>query len=150
VPTEPWRWDSPVTLGTKFRSDAAGRITAIRYWKASASDTGSHIGVLYNSAGQLLAQAVFPATATTGWQTATFATPVTIAANTTYVAAYWSNSGWSSDGTYFLNQGADAPPLHALRSGVDGPNGLYAYGSAPTFPTASRGANYWVDVVYAP
>ena len=37
-------------------------------------------------------------------------------------------------------------PLTAQASG-----GVYAYGSASTFPTSSYNAsNYWVDVIYSP
>ncbi|HUM67007.1 MAG TPA: hypothetical protein PLV32_14205, partial [Chitinophagaceae bacterium] len=40
-------------------------------------------------------------------------------------------------------------PLRALANGEDGPNGIYAYTSSPSFPTnASQTNNYWVDVVY--
>jgi len=43
----------------------------------------------------------------------------------------------------------DNPPLHALRSGQSGGNGVYAYGTTSTFPTNSfKAANYWVDVVF--
>ena len=38
-------------------------------------------------------------------------------------------------------------PLHALKSGVDGPNGVY--GDAGTFPSNTFvDDNYWVDVVF--
>ena len=150
VPTEPWRLDSALTLGVKFRSDAAGQITGIRFWKASAKDSGTHVGLLYSSTGTLLAQATFTGESTSGWQQVNFATPVAITPGVTYVAAYYSTSGWSADGSYFLNKGADSPPLRALRSGVDGPNGVYSYGNPARFPVSSRGANYWVDIVFAP
>jgi hypothetical protein len=39
--------------------------------------------------------------------------------------------------------------LHALADGVDGPNGVYAYGSTSSFPNQTWNAsNYWVDVVF--
>jgi hypothetical protein len=148
APTEPWRSDSPLTLGVKFRSDTAGKITGVRFWKASGSDSGTHVGLLYTNTGTVLAQATFTAESTGGWQHVKFAAPVAISPGVTYIAAYYSTSGWSADGTYFLSKGADAPPLHALRSGVDGANGLYSYGSPARFPVSSRGANYWVDVVF--
>jgi len=45
--------------------------------------------------------------------------------------------------------GADNPPLHALADGRDGPNGVYSYSSASTFPSSSFSAsNYWVDMVF--
>ena len=44
----------------------------------------------------------------------------------------------------------DRAPLHALRDGVSGGNGVYAYGATSTFPEDSwDSANYWVDVVFA-
>ena len=43
----------------------------------------------------------------------------------------------------------DNPPLHALANGTSA-NGVYAYGAASGFPTASwDAANYWVDVLFA-
>ena len=51
------------------------------------------------------------------------------------------------NGDYFAAS-TDNAPLHALRDGLDGPNGLYAYG-ASAFPTQSyHSSNYWVDVVF--
>ena len=50
----------------------------------------------------------------------------------------------------FLSGGADNGLLHALATGIDGPNGVYAYG-AGGFPSQTYNAsNYWVDVVYTP
>jgi hypothetical protein len=41
--------------------------------------------------------------------------------------------------------------LHALPSGVDGGNGVFAYGPTTAFPTQTFfDANYWVDVVFRP
>ena len=79
-----------------------------------------------------------------------FSSGIAILPNTTYVAAYFSSSGFAYDGDYFTNIGVDSAPLHALRSGVDGPNGLYVYASSPQFPRSSyNNANYWVDVVFS-
>ncbi len=50
--------DSPVELGVKFRSDVAGTITGIRFYKAS-TNTGTHVGNLWSSSGTLLATATF-------------------------------------------------------------------------------------------
>jgi hypothetical protein len=148
TPDEPWRADGPVTLGVKFRSDVAGQITGVRFWKASSYDNGMHIGLLYTTTGALLAQATFTGESTAGWQRVNFSAPVTISPGTTYIAAYYSVTGWSADGTYFLSNGADAPPLHALKTGVDGSNGLYSYGNPARLPISSRSANYGVDVLF--
>ena len=143
--------DSPVELGVEFRSDVAGWITAIRFYKASAN-TGTHVGNLWSSTGTRLASATFAGEGASGWQQVDFATPVAIAANTTYVASYFCPNGhYSADLNYFAGKGVDAPPLHALADGVTGDNGVYAYGASSSFPALSWNAsNYYVDVVFTP
>jgi hypothetical protein len=79
-----------------------------------------------------------------------FSAPVAIAANTVYVASYHAPAGnYAGDTGFFVTAGVDNPPLHALRDGVSGGNGVYTYGGAPAFPTQTYNAsNYWVDVVF--
>ncbi|KAA0271696.1 MAG: DUF4082 domain-containing protein [Acidobacteria bacterium] len=138
-----------VELGVKFRSDIAGEITGIRFYKGAAN-TGTHVGHLWSASGALLAQATFTGESATGWQEAELDVPVAIEADTTYVASYHAPSGnYAATGGAFAGQGVDAPPLHALADGVDGANGVYAYGPAGVFPTSTFNAtNYWVDVVF--
>ena len=76
-----------VELGVKFGSDVAGWITGIRFYKGPGN-TGTHIGHLWTSNGTRLASATFTNETASGWQQVSFATPVAIAANTTYVASY--------------------------------------------------------------
>jgi hypothetical protein len=150
TPDLAWVQDSPVTVGVKFRADTGGTISGIRFYKGTGNN-GIHTGLLYSSAGAVLGQAQFTAETGSGWQTVTFATPVAITANTTYIAAYWSTSGYADSRSFFTSRGADNAPLHALKSGVDGLNGVYAYGGSPTFPANSwQDSNYWVDVVFNP
>jgi hypothetical protein len=142
--------DSAVELGVKFSSDVAGSITGVRFYKASAN-TGTHVGNLWTSTGTLLATATFTGETASGWQQVTFATPVSITANTVYVASYHANTGhYSFDNNCFSANGVDNPPLHALATGVSGGNGVYAYGSSSAFPNqvSSTARNYWVDVVW--
>ena len=140
--------DSAVELGVKFRSDTAGYITGIRFYKAS-TNTGTHVGNLWTSTGTRLATATFTNETASGWQQVNFTTPVAITANTVYVASYHTNTGhYSENQNYFTGKGMDSPPLHALASGVSGVNGVYAYGSGSNFPRLGwRNCNYWVDVV---
>jgi Domain of unknown function (DUF4082) len=148
VPGTPWHADSTMRAGLKVRSDVAETINGIRFYKG-AGNNGTHIGLLYSSTGSLLAQATFTDQTTSGWQQVNFSAPVWISANNTYVAAFFSTTGFAYDSGYFTASRAGNAPLHALQSGVDGPNGLYLYGSAAQFPTLSYGdANYWVDVVF--
>ncbi len=90
-----------------------------------------------------------------------FAQPVAVQPNTTYVASYYAPNGhYAATSEYFYrspspgpNGGAlaDAPPLHAVRNSGTTVNGLYGYGSSSVFPTASyKASNYWVDVNFSP
>ncbi len=137
-----------VELGVKFRSDVAGIVKGIRFYKG-AGNTGAHVGKLWSSAGQLLATANFAGETASGWQQVNFSAPVAISANTVYVASYFApNGGYAFNGGYFATQGVDNAPLHALQTGVSGGNGVFLYGASGGFPTDSFNAsNYWVDVV---
>jgi hypothetical protein len=139
----------PVELGVKFRADVDGMIKGIRFYK-SPNNTGTHVGTLWSSTGQQLARATFSNETASGWQQANFATPVTITANATYVVSYHTHVGhYSIDEGYFATTGIDNPPLHALRDGVSGGNGVYTYSPTPSFPISSfASSNYWVDVLF--
>ena len=143
--------DKAAELGVKFRSDVAGTITGIRFYKGVAN-TGTHVGSLWTSTGTRLASATFTGETASGWQQVSFATPVPITAGTIYVASYHCPAGhYSADAGYFATSGVDRAPLHLLANGVSGGNGVYRYGPARTFPNQSwNAANYWVDVVFAP
>lgn len=138
--------DGPLELGVSFKSDTAGTITGIRFYK-SANNTGLHTGHLWSSTGTLLAAVTFSGETASGWQQANFSKPVSIAANTVYVASYQSANGhWSVNWQYFASSGHNNPPLHALRNGSGTPDG--GWGTAGTFPHNTNGSNYWVDVVF--
>ena len=135
-----------VELGVKFRSTTAGLIKAVRFYKGS-TNTGTHTGSLWTSTGTQLATGTFSAESSSGWQTLTLASPVSVAANTTYVASYHTTTGnYSADAGGF-SSAVTRGPLSALRDGEDGGNGVYKYG-ARAFPSTASGANYYVDVVY--
>jgi hypothetical protein len=139
---------SSVELGVKFTADYNGSITGIRFYK-SALNTGTHVGSLWSSAGTRLAQVTFANETASGWQTATFASPVSVTAGTTYVASYFAPAGHYSGTTMGLDTGVDNAPLHAVANSTSA-NGVYRYGTASGFPTNTYGAsNYWVDVTYA-
>ena len=141
--------DQPVELGVKFRSAVDGRITGIRFYKAT-SNTGTHVGNLWTTNGDLLATATFANETESGWQQVIFSTPVAISANTVYVASYHTDTGhYCADAGYFSEHSQDNYPLHALADGESGGNGVYSYGASSSFPDQTwLAANYWVDVVF--
>ena len=140
-----------IELGVKFRSAVPGAVTGIRFYKG-AGNTGTHTGHLWTSSGTLLASVTFTQETATGWQTARFAQPVTIAPGTVYVASYFAPSGrYAGVSSYFATSGRSAPPLYALRDGEQGGNGVYARATAPAFPASTNAANnYFVDVLFSP
>ena len=145
---------SAVEVGVKFRSDQAGFITGLRFYKTSGN-TGTHVGHLWAADGTQLAEATFSGETASGWQEVSLDSPVAIDANTTYVASYHApNGNYAASDNYFATGGFDSAPLHALGDGVDGPNGIYKYGpSGGLFsgggPDTFQSSNYGVDVVFA-
>ncbi|WP_239082404.1 DUF4082 domain-containing protein [Actinoplanes teichomyceticus] len=139
---------SPNELGAKFQVAVPAQVTGVRFYK-SAANTGTHVGKLWTTGGRLLAQGTFGNESATGWQTMSFAKPVSISANTTYVVSYYTPTGhYSYSSAYFTAKGAGEGVVRQLQSGVSGSNGVYRYGAGGGFPTLSWGdTNYWVDVV---
>lgn len=142
TPTTPEVDDAtPLALGVRFSSDTAGQITGIRFFKSSGN-TGTHTGSLYSLTGQLLASITFSNESSTGWQTASFSQPVTIQADTQYIAAYKSSTGKYSYTAGGFGAGFTSGPLQ-----VESDSGMYAYGS--DFPNTASTASYLVDLVFA-
>ncbi len=142
-----------VELGVKFRSDVAGLIAGVRFYK-TAGNVGQHVGRLWTAGGAQLAQAAFTGESASGWQTVTFDQPVSIEAGKTYIASYHAPSGhYAGLSDYFALVGHDNGPLHALADGVDGENGVFQYGPAGGLftegpPRSFHSTNYLVDVVF--
>lgn len=149
VPATPAASDtSAIELGVKFRADSDGHVTGIRFYKGPGN-TGNHVGTLWRGDGAMLGSVVFTTETASGWQQANFTTPIPVSAGQTYVASYQAPAGhYAVTPDLFATAGVDRAPLHALRSGVEGPNGVYRYG--PTgFPTSGyNDAWYGVDVVF--
>ncbi|MDP9124720.1 MAG: DUF4082 domain-containing protein, partial [Pseudomonadota bacterium] len=139
---------SAVELGVRFSSDVAGSVTGIRFYKGT-TNTGTHVGHLWTTAGTSLGSVTFTSETASGWQQANFSTPIAITANTVYIASYFApNGNYAANSAYFASTGVDNPPLHLLKDGVAGGNGVYAYG-ASSFPSSSYNAtNYWVEPVF--
>jgi hypothetical protein len=130
------------------QSSEAGFITGVRFYKDDASP--AHTVNLWDATGSLLATAVTTTETSSGWQTASFAQSVAIAANTTYVASYFMPGGnFALDRPGFASAVVNTP-LEALSDSQSGGNGVYAYGSSSSFPINSiYASNYWVDVLFS-
>jgi Domain of unknown function (DUF4082)/Bacterial Ig-like domain/Bacterial Ig domain len=134
-----------VNLGVRFTPSENGTITGIRFYKG-VGNTGTHVGSLWNSSGQLLGQVTFTGESTAGWQQANFATPISVTAGETYTASYLAPDGGYAADADGLSSAVVNGPLTALANG-----GVYTYSSSSAFPTSSyNSTNYWVDVVFSP
>src|SRR6185437_12774239 len=134
----------------KFTSSAAGQITALKFYR-SAGDTGPDLLDLWTATGTKLASATFSNATASGWQTVTLATPISITANTTYIASYHTNGFYVATDNFFTSA-VTSGVLTAPSTTTAGGNGVYAYGgtsSAGLFPTNTfSAANYYADVVF--
>lgn len=141
---------SSVELGVKFTASSDGKVAGIRFYKG-AGNTGTHTGSLWTKNGTRLASVVFTNETSSGWQTAYFTQAVGITAGTVYVASYHAPKGhFSIDSKYFAQSAYTSGALTALKSTSSDANGVYNYNSQVKFPSnASKGDNYWVDVVYS-
>src|SRR5207342_3690371 len=128
-------------------ADKSGYITGVRFYKG-AGNTGSHLGHLWTNAGTLLSTATFRSETASGWQQASFPSPVPVTANTTYVVSYYAPNGNYALTRPFFTAPVTNSPLKALADGVDGANGVFISGPV-AFPNKTvQSSNYWVDVVF--
>ncbi|MBI2826642.1 MAG: DUF4082 domain-containing protein, partial [Planctomycetia bacterium] len=135
---------SAIEVGVKFTADADGFVTGLRFYK-STGNTGTHIGHLWTSTGQLLATATFTGETTSGWQQVTFSNAVAITAGTTYVASYYAPKGH-----YSVNRSYFATPFTNGLLHVPAGGGVFKYGANGVFPTQTyQASNYWVDVLFS-
>jgi hypothetical protein len=138
------------TLGVKFWSSQSGTISAIKFYRAAPSPQG-YVALLFTAGGKLLGQVTMAQESgpVPGWQRAVFASPLSIAANTTYVAAYYAPTGQYARTHYGLSQAVSNGPLTAAAASTVGGNGVYRFGNA--FPYVDfQDTNYFVDVAFVP
>jgi hypothetical protein len=143
--------DSAVTLGVKFWSAQPGAIAGIRFYRGGSNKNGYRVN-LFSASGTLLASANASkdTCAVPCWEQINFASPVSIAANTTYVAAYYTSNGNYAADRYTsggLTNGVTNGTLTAPASSQVGGNGVYTYSTG--FPNQTwEASNYYVDVVF--
>jgi hypothetical protein len=137
----------------KFRANEDGVVTGVRFYKGDTLNGGTHIGHLWDTAGNKLGEVTFADESENGWQQANFSAPIAITAGTIYVVSYLNPLAHYSATQFFFDNpnGVDNGPLHASSNGdTDSPgNGVFAAGGV--FPDQSfKASNYFVDVVFAP
>ena len=98
-----------VEVGVKFKVLTPGAITGVRFFKGIKNGE-AHVGNLWTVSGTNLARVVFLHEPRSGWQSASFATPVAVAPGQTYVVSYHTNVGhYSADDYAFAGRGCRLP-----------------------------------------
>ncbi|WP_245919911.1 DUF4082 domain-containing protein [Melittangium boletus] len=137
-----------VEVGVRFRSNVAGTINALRFYRGTGNASG-YVARLWTLSGTLLAQVPVRDGRIPGWQEGTLSSPVPITAGTTYVVSYYSSNGQFARDVDGFASALVSGNLTAPAS--VGGNGVYVYATGGGFPTNSyKDTNYWVDVRFTP
>jgi hypothetical protein len=134
----------PINLGVEFKPAVNGKIYGIRYYKGY-SNVGTHKAQLWNATSptNLLAESVFENESDRGWQTVSFTNPISLTANSTYIASYTAPYGkFAFNDGYFNTNIIKNNSLELIRG---------RYGPIAEFLADSYNkSNYWIDVVFVP
>ena len=145
-----------IEVGNKFRTTQAGFITGVRFYNGTGSYTlGTYKGKLWNfNTGTLLASITYTGVAPGGWFEAMFPTPISIAANTTYLVTVYSSLGNYVATDNFFTSAVSNGPVTMLANSTS-TNGMYFFGAEQSGPTTNFGTwqsflstNYWTDVIF--
>ena len=129
---------SAVELGVKFRSDRDGYITGIRFYKGTTNTGHPRRQSLDGRRDARSASVTFANETASGWQQATFASPIAITANTVYVASYYAPVGRYAVNAQLLHAARRqraAPRARELRRA---PTASIAYGATQRSSRTSR------------
>lgn len=129
-------------MGVKVQVLSTLQATDIRFYK-DPGETGTHVGTVWNSSGQVLAQTTFTGETASGWQQQSLGTPVTLQPGQVYVISVGLNAFFDLTQLGLQTQITSG----ALQSVADGKNGVFGSASG-VFPTSTyKSSNYFVDLV---
>jgi hypothetical protein len=142
--------DANMDLGTKFNVTSPGRATHIRFFRTGPTlpnpfdtipEEPYHIGRIWDPAGNVLVEKLFPAESSEGWQQVELDTPIHLPVADGYVVSVSSFVLQSYTQTDHI---FDSPVVNGPLTGVQGVYGLTGqYGFTETVPTnVSWGAPY--------
>jgi hypothetical protein len=137
--------DNNYELGTRFRTDTAGFVTALRVWRPATNGPTSYTARLWTSTGAKLAQVTISAPTAGAWAEAALDSAIALNAGGTYVVSYSVASGKA----YQVNNPATQVTLLSGPLGTlsDGKIGVYTVSASGAFPTSTyQNSNYYADV----
>ncbi len=130
----------PINVGTRFKTNATGRIAGLNVYLKAAPRTSS-TARLYDARGRVLASVRFTGSSRTGWRQIKFSRPVTLRAGSTVTAAVRLPNGHWVYSPRGLPRAARHGDLTALGS-------FYAFSSRDTFPRRVSRDALFVDVMF--
>jgi Domain of unknown function (DUF4082) len=137
-----------ITVGLKFFTQIPTVVTGAKFYK-TVGMTGTHVGLLYDNTGTLVATANFASETASGWQEQAFTPQVALPANTTYMIAVFMPDGEYNSTVHDLDANIQHGALIAPAGTGPLPNGLFAkalFAAGPQMPNAGfNNTNYWVD-----
>lgn len=143
------------TLGTVFRTSAAGTVGGIRWFFPATLPSGPVIGALFtwtdNTIGTELARATFVNPTAGAWNSVAFAVPPALSVNTRYVATVYTPDRYVATAGLFSTAVTNGPLTAPADDAVTpARNGKFrSGGTGPTYPDGSNGAGcYFVDVLF--
>jgi hypothetical protein len=130
-----------LTVGTKFQIARPATVTNVAFYRTVANTGGYSVG-LWDDSGTLLGSGtVGSGGSVPAWTTVSLSTPVSIDANTTYVAGYFVSGGRY----HYLSHAYDSAKSDKLVSTPLGA-GVYSYDSSMAFPTSTyNNTSYYVS-----
>jgi hypothetical protein len=128
-------------LGARFVSTRSGRVVALRFFKGP-NEAGRHIGRVWSTAGQLLAEVAFENETSSGWQEQRLPTPVQVKAGIRFVISVTTDP----NGNYVVTPEDLRRPLDRGNLRADGA----VIGTLGEFPRSRRPDNFFRDVVFVP
>jgi hypothetical protein len=128
-------------LGARFVSTRSGQVVALRFFKG-AKETGRHMGRVWSTTGQLLAEVAFENETSSGWQEQRLPKPVPVKAGIRFVISVTTDP----NGYYVVTPDALRRPVERGNLRADGA----VIGPLGEFPRSRRPDNFFRDVVFVP
>ena len=134
-----------VELGMKVKFTSPGVVQGVRFYKGGTANAGTHTGSVWSSTGTRLRKTTFTGETASGWQQATFSSPLAVSAGSYLVVSYFAPKGRYAATT---NHFTTTTTKNTLTATVGA--GVYRYGASGGFPSnVYKNSNYWVDVIFA-
>ncbi len=155
-----------ITLGLTVYFALPGVIRGVKFYASSTLSGGTYTGGVYSvdtadsgsndpgaGTGTQLVSATYGTLTANQWNSVTFGSPLTVAANTPYrITGYTSVGRYGSTTNLFssalTNGNITAPATNTSVAGKNIRNGTYNYATGISYPNDYFGEGYFVDVVY--